>query len=72
MKGVVKWFNNEKGFGFIYGEGLNQDIFAHYTKIINQDGRKELFENQNVSFDLEKENNGTRYFANNISVIKEV
>ena len=48
--GRVKWFNNEKGYGFIeYKE--NEDIFVHYSAI-KQDGYKTLSEGQIVEFDL--------------------
>jgi CspA family cold shock protein len=48
--GKVKWFNNEKGYGFIdYVEG--EDIFVHYSNI-KQDGFKTLSEGQMVKFDL--------------------
>ena len=50
MKGKVKWFNNEKGYGFIeYKE--DEDIFVHYSAI-RQDGYKTLSEGQRVEFDL--------------------
>ena len=50
MSGQVKWFNNEKGYGFIdYTTG--EDIFVHYSAI-KQDGYKTLSEGQKVSFDL--------------------
>ena len=50
MSGQVKWFNNEKGYGFIdYITG--EDIFVHYSAII-QDGYKTLSEGQRVEFDL--------------------
>ena len=50
MQGKVKWFNNEKGYGFIdYPEG--EDIFVHYSAI-KQDGYKSLSEGQIVEFDL--------------------
>ena len=50
MSGKVKWFNNEKGYGFIdYTTG--EDIFVHYSAI-KQDGYKTLSEGQLVEFDL--------------------
>ena len=50
MNGFVKWFNNEKGCGFIdYPNG--EDIFVHYSAI-KQDGYRSLSEGQEVSFDL--------------------
>ena len=48
--GVVKWFNNEKGFGFISVEGEG-DVFVHFSAITG-DGYKSLEEGQNVQFDV--------------------
>ncbi|MEG0856531.1 MAG: cold-shock protein [Terrisporobacter sp.] len=48
--GVVKWFNNEKGFGFISIEG-GDDVFVHFSAI-QGDGYKSLEEGQNVEFDV--------------------
>ena len=48
--GTVKWFNNEKGYGFISVEG-GDDIFAHFTAIQGE-GFKSLEEGQKVSFDI--------------------
>ncbi len=50
MTGTVKWFNAEKGFGFITGEDGN-DVFVHFSQI-NIDGFKTLEEGQNVTFDV--------------------
>ena len=51
-RGRVKWFNNEKGYGFIEYEGLvNEDIFVHYSAI-EQDGYKSLKEGEIVEFTL--------------------
>lgn len=47
--GIVKWFNNDKGFGFIMPESGGKDLFAHYSDI-QGDGHKSLEENQRVSF----------------------
>ncbi len=49
--GVVKWFNDSKGFGFITCSGDSRDIFVHYTAI-QGDGFKTLEEGQNVQFEL--------------------
>ena len=49
--GVVKWFNDQKGFGFITPEGGGEDLFAHHTAIDMQ-GFKTLKEGQKVSFDI--------------------
>ncbi len=48
--GTVKWFNSEKGFGFIEVEGGN-DVFVHFSAI-NQDGYKSLEEGQAVEFEI--------------------
>jgi CspA family cold shock protein len=48
--GKIKWFNNEKGYGFIEGEN-DEDIFVHYTAI-KQDGYKSLSEGQIVEYEL--------------------
>ena len=50
MTGRVKWFNNEKGYGFI-DNSTGEDIFVHYSAI-KQDGYKTLSEGQMVDFDL--------------------
>ncbi len=49
-QGTVKWFNNEKGYGFIAVDG-GQDVFVHYSAI-QTDGYKSLDENQRVEFDV--------------------
>ncbi len=49
--GMVKWFNDSKGFGFIQADGNERDVFVHYTAI-QGDGFKTLAEGQRVNFDL--------------------
>ena len=49
-KGTVKWFNAEKGFGFIRPDGSSDDVFVHYSSV-NTSGYKTLEENQSVSFE---------------------
>jgi len=49
--GTVKWFNAEKGFGFITQDGGGPDVFAHYSAIAAQ-GYRSLDENQRVEFDV--------------------
>jgi len=51
-KGTVKWFNNQKGYGFITPEN-GSDVFVHHTAI-KGDGYKSLEEGQQVEFDIEK------------------
>lgn len=49
-KGAVKWFSDAKGYGFISRESA-QDIFVHYSSI-NMNGRKTLYEGQEVEFEV--------------------
>ncbi|PFP00973.1 cold-shock protein, partial [Bacillus cereus] len=56
VTGQVKWFNNEKGFGFIEVPGEN-DVFVHFSAI-ETDGFKSLEEGQKVSFEIEDGNRG--------------
>ncbi|MCI7354107.1 MAG: cold shock domain-containing protein CspD [[Actinobacillus] rossii] len=49
--GVVKWFNNAKGFGFINAEGSEDDIFAHFS-VIEMDGYRSLKAGQKVNFEV--------------------
>ncbi len=49
-KGTVKWFNNQKGYGFITDEE-GKDVFVHYTGL-NMEGFKTLDEGQEVEFDV--------------------
>ncbi|MGT2935568.1 cold-shock protein [Streptococcus castoreus] len=55
-QGTVKWFNAEKGFGFISTEN-GQDVFAHFSAI-QSDGFKSLEEGQKVAFDVEEGQRG--------------
>ncbi len=48
--GIVKWFNDAKGFGFIMPENGGKDLFAHFSEIVSDDGHKVLGENQRVSY----------------------
>lgn len=68
MKGKVKWFNNEKGYGFIeYTD--NEDIFVHYSAI-RQEGYKSLEEGQTVEFKLLETEKGLQ--ALDVVVSKEL
>jgi len=51
--GTVKWFNSEKGFGFIQLEDKSKDLFVHYKEVNHSGyGRVSLEENQKVSFEI--------------------
>ncbi|WP_276575859.1 cold-shock protein [Oceanirhabdus seepicola] len=65
MTGTVKWFNAEKGFGFITTEE-GTDLFAHFSQI-NKEGYKSLEEGQKVSFEVIEGQKGPQ--AGNIEVI---
>ena len=64
-QGTVKWFNSEKGYGFITTSD-GKDVFAHYSAI-NAEGYKSLTQGQTVSFDIVTTDDKVR--ASNITVI---
>ncbi|MEG1003038.1 cold-shock protein [Clostridium sp.] len=51
--GIVKWFNEEKGFGFISCDDGN-DVFVHHSQVKEEGHNKDLHEGENVTFDIEK------------------
>jgi cold shock protein len=57
--GTVKWFNEKKGFGFIIPDGMNQDVFVHYSAI-QGDGFKTLNEGDKVQFEIFQDVKGAR------------
>lgn len=63
--GTVKWFNDDKGFGFIETEG-SEDVFVHFTAIVG-DGYRTLNEGAKVEFDIVDDQKGPR--AENVTVI---
>ena len=65
VTGVVKWFNDAKGYGFIECEG-SADVFVHY-RAINGTGRRTLYEGQQVSFEMAEGDKGLQ--ASNVTVV---
>jgi CspA family cold shock protein len=66
--GTVKWFNSEKGFGFISNEDNGEDVFVHFSAIISE-GYKSLTEGQKVTFDTEVDpKNSSKFRAINVSI----
>lgn len=59
MKGTVKWFNDQKGYGFITPEDGSPDVFVHHSSVA-MDGFKSLAENQQVEFDVVKSEKGPK------------
>ena len=57
--GTVKWFNTEKGYGFISMDG-EDDVFVHYSAIKEQGPRKNLEQGQEVKFDVVEGGNGVQ------------
>lgn len=64
VSGVVKWFNDEKGFGFIEREN-DSDVFVHF-RAINCEGRKTLVEGQRVNFEVVQGQKGPQ--AENVTI----
>ncbi|MBO4626431.1 MAG: cold-shock protein [Lachnospiraceae bacterium] len=59
MTGTVKWFNAQKGYGFISNEEGGEDVFVHFSAI-QADGYKTLEEGQKVSFETEQDPKDSR------------
>lgn len=67
-KGTVKWFNNQKGYGFITDEESKNDVFVHYTGL-NMEGFKSLDEGAKVEYDVVEGAKGPQ--ATNVTVITD-
>ena len=66
-KGIVKWFSNEKGYGFISVADTDEDVFVHFTGILSE-GFKTLKEGQRVEFEIAQGAHGLQ--ATRVQVIE--
>lgn len=67
--GTVKWFNSEKGFGFITDDNGGEDMFVHFSSILTE-GYKSLNEGDKVTFDTEQDPKDSRKLrATNVRVV---
>jgi len=55
--GVVKWYNNKKGYGFISGNG-GEDVFVHHSQIKENGNIKDLHEGENITYDTKTSERG--------------
>lgn len=69
QNGTVKFFNTEKGFGFIKPDEGDKDIFVHISSV-QASGLQDLAENQKVTFETEDDNRGKGPKAVNIAVVE--
>lgn len=67
MQGKIKWFSNQKGYGFVTPDGEEKDLFVHYSAI-QADGYKSLQQGDTISFDIVTGPKGQQ--AGNVKVIK--
>jgi len=58
--GIVKWFNDKKGFGFIVDPTVDGDIFVHFSAILPRQGRRILKEGEKVEYELCEDQRGPR------------
>jgi CspA family cold shock protein len=64
-KGTVKWFNAQKGYGFIQPEGGDKDVFVHMSAV-EAAGMRGLIEGQRLSFDLQRDQRSGKMSAANL------
>jgi cold shock protein len=66
--GIVKWFNNQKGFGFIQPESGGKDVFVHISAV-ERAGMATLNEGQKISFDIVADRRNGKSAAENLRVV---
>ena len=69
MKGIIKWYNARKGYGFVTPSDNSEDVFIHATAL-KQCGLKKLYTGSEVTFEIDQDEKGKR--AKSIKVTKEV
>ena len=69
MKGIIKWYNARKGYGFVTPSDNSEDVFVHATAL-KQCGLKKLYTGSEVTFEIDQDEKGKR--AKSIKVTKEV
>ncbi|MGI6576506.1 MAG: cold-shock protein [Eubacteriales bacterium] len=67
--GTVKWFNAEKGYGFISNDDGGEDVFVHYSDIVSQ-GYKTLADGQKVTYNIETDTRNGKVRATNVTVVQ--
>lgn len=66
--GTVKWFNPDKGYGFISDDNGGEDVFVHYSAIVSE-GYKTLSEGQKVTFDTQTDPRNGKLKAANVMIV---
>ncbi len=68
VRGTVKWFSKDKGYGFITRDDTNTDVFVHFTDI-QREGFKTLYKGQRVEFEVVNDTKGPR--AKNVKILSD-
>ena len=68
VRGTVKWFSKDKGYGFITRDDNNTDVFVHFTDI-QKEGFKTLYKGQKVEFEVVDDTKGPR--AKNVKILSD-
>ena len=68
VRGTVKWFSKDKGYGFITRDDTNTDVFVHFTDI-QKEGFRTLYKGQKVEFEVVNDTKGPR--ARNVKILSD-